>query len=83
MKGSFLTLIALVICYLLLHLMPGHTPVSDIPYFTSSDVSVIAHRGGRGLRPRDRASRASFLGHGHGAHAVLIHRLCAERRGLS
>ena len=51
MKGSFLTLIALVICYLLLRLMPGHTPVSDIPYFTSSDVSVIAHRGGRGLRP--------------------------------
>ena len=51
MKRSFLTLTALVICYLLLRLMPGHTPVSDIPYFTSSNVSVIAHRGGRGLRP--------------------------------
>ena len=51
MKGSFLTLTALAIVYLLLRLMPGHTPVSDIPYFTSSGVSVIAHRGGRGLRP--------------------------------
>ena len=51
MKGSFLALTALAIGYLLLRLMPGHEPVPDIPYFTSSGVSVIAHRGGRGLRP--------------------------------
>ena len=64
MKGILLSLFVLVGAYLLLRTMPGYAPMPDIPYFTSSDVSVIAHRGGRGLRPGNTIEAA--------VHAVSI-----------
>ena len=51
MKGSLLLLVALALFYMVLRLIPGSSPVPEIPYFINSEVLVIAHRGGRGLRP--------------------------------
>lgn len=51
MKLFFGVILSVFLVYFVLLLIPGYPPVDEIPFYQDSGVSVIAHRGGRGLVP--------------------------------
>jgi glycerophosphoryl diester phosphodiesterase len=51
MKLFFGVMLTAFLVYFVLLLIPGYPPVDEIPFYRDSGVSVIAHRGGRGLVP--------------------------------
>lgn len=51
MKRTLVTLVLIALAYFILRLLPGYPQLPEISYFKNSQLSVIAHRGGRGLRP--------------------------------
>ncbi|MDG1323793.1 MAG: glycerophosphodiester phosphodiesterase family protein, partial [Porticoccaceae bacterium] len=51
MKFIFGAMLTAFLIYFVLLLTPGYPPVDEIPFYRDSGLTVIAHRGGRGLVP--------------------------------
>ncbi|MDC0173216.1 glycerophosphodiester phosphodiesterase [Gammaproteobacteria bacterium] len=51
MKLTLKLMIGLGLIYAGLLIVPGYGPVADIAFYENADLSIIAHRGGRGLVP--------------------------------